>query len=99
MAEKNGWVLGKSGMLEKMHTCSNGESGLTYQSESMKALTDKLGKERVLADANRGWLIRQHTTIRSAGQETLTAKRKQAIAKLRENPELAEQMGIDLDSL
>ena len=99
MAEKNGWAIGNSGMLEKLHTCSNGESGLTYQSESIKALTDKLGKERVLADANRGWLIRQHTTIRSAGQETLTAKRKQAIAKLRENPELAKQMGIDLDSL
>ncbi len=86
-------------MLEAKHSCRNGQEGTVQTAENYKELSDAVGKEQALSYANRGWVIAQQANIRNAGQETLTAKRKQAIAKLRENPELAKQMGIDLDSL
>ena len=86
-------------MLEAQHNCRNGQSGTVKTAENYKELSEAVGKEQALTYGNRGWMIAQQANIRNAGQETLTAKRKQAIAKLRENPELAAQMGIDLDSL
>ena len=86
-------------MKTAQHECKNGQSGEFQIAESYKELSEAVGKEQALAYANRGWTIAQQANIRNAGQETLTAKRKQAIAKLRENPEIAKQLGIDLDSL
>ena len=101
MSKENGkWVEStKEGLLERAHECSNGESGTVYQATSVKVLNDEIGKEQALSYANRGWLIAQQNSIRTAGQETLTAKRKAAIAKLRDNPEIAKELGIDLDTL
>lgn len=87
-------------MLESPYASRDGkQSGTVKQVESWKELCEEVGKEQALSYANRGWLIAQQATIRLTGVESKTAKLKKALAILRENPDMAEKMGIDLAEL
>lgn len=87
-------------MLEEAYTSRDGkQSGTVKQAESYKDLTDEVGKEQALSYANRGWKIAQQGAIRLTGQESKTAKLKKVLAILKENPDKASELGIDLNEL
>ncbi len=87
-------------MLEEPYASRDGkQTGTVKQAESYKDLSEEVGKEQALSYANRGWKIAQQGAIRLTGQESKTAKLKKALAILKDNPDKAEEMGIDLSEL
>ena len=85
-------------MLEESYASRDGkQTGIVKQAESYKDLVEDVGKEQALSYANRGWKIAQQGAIRLTGQESKTAKLKKAWAILMENPEKAQELGIELE--
>ena len=67
--------------------------------ESFKELSELVGKAEAMKMAETGYRIVCNAEDRNIGKESKTAKLKKALSILRENPELAEKMGIDLAEL
>ena len=87
-------------MKEYVHKISKTGEEFTHKlPENWKELVEQEGKEQAFAYAIHGYRIAQNTIDRNLGKETKTAKLKKALATLKDNPELAEQMGIDLSEL
>ena len=67
--------------------------------ESYKELSELVGKEDAFQNALTGYRIVCNAMDRNAGRESKTAKLKKALAILKDNPEMAEKLGIDLADL
>jgi len=67
--------------------------------ENFKELSELVGKAPAWQMAETGYRIVCNAEDRNLGKETKTAKLKKALSILKDNPELAEKMGIDLSEL
>lgn len=87
-------------MKEYIHKIAKTAEEFTHKlPESFKELSELVGKEEAFQQALTGYRIVCNAEDRNIGKESKTAKLKKALSILKDNPELAEQMGIDLAEL
>lgn len=67
--------------------------------DNYKELQELVGKEEAFQNALTGYRIVCNAEDRNLGKESKTAKLKKALSILKDNPELAKKMGIDLTEL